>query len=59
MINLGRLKKNLSNCESYRLQDTEISHNFYIYPINALVNRQENLFLETTLNRKIAAQELN
>lgn len=26
------------------LQDTEISQNFYIYPITALVDRQENIY---------------
>lgn len=43
-----------------RLQDIEISHNFPIYPNTALVNRQENIFLETTLTKnKIEAQKLN
>lgn len=42
-----------------RLEDTEISHNFYIYPITAFVNRQGNIFLDTALTRQIVAQELN
>lgn len=34
------------------LQDTEISQDFYIYPITALIDRQENIFLRTELTRK-------
>lgn len=41
------------------LQDTEISQDFYIYPITTLVDRQENIFLRTELTRKTVKQKNN